>query len=258
MFSLFVVSMLLIYEISAFSHSTSLKSVKKYQEVDHKTLAMSSIDEKKELLGIKKKKRKSWPPPPEDTLVLTGDVCSLMIYCFMDHLLDSSLSEESVLHSLVTSSSTSIQVPSWSDASLHNFGSSLLREILNQQQIAKIGTFANAEHVSPHYTPCLKSAGISFILLTSCWILSGYFNRSFSLQNTIAANPNDALKITLRTWIFTALMVFGVALGTSRLCGCEYLGTVGLSKSDVEFIVDSLTVLATWRFIVATMLNGPF
>lgn len=222
---------------------------------------MSSIEEtekkRKEHLGIKKK-QESWrdvfPPPPEDTIVLTGDVFSLMIYCFMESATTSFLSEDNILHTLVTSSSTSIQLPVWSDVLKNNFGSSLLREIMNTQQIANIGTFANAEQTVPHFAPCFQSAGISFILLTSCWLLSGYFNKSFSYNNTIGCNPNEAVKVTFKTWIFSAMLVFGASLMSGKICGCEFFP--GLSKSDVEFILDSASVLVVWRFMVASMLNS--
>lgn len=211
----------------------------------------------------KKKKSKSWretlPPLPEDHLILSGDIFSLFVYCFMDHITDDFFSEESMLHDLVISSPQSIQVPVWSDASLHNFGSSLLREIMNQQQIANIGSSArlNLENMPiPHLVPIFLSPGISFVVFTSAWILSGYFNRSFSLSNTIECDPRQALNIVLKTWIFTAAIVGVAAFISEQIWGSEFLGNIWMSKSDVEFIIDSLTVLAWWRFIVASMFGS--
>lgn len=229
-------------------------------------LSMSSIPEEDEIdtYGFHKKKTppKSWrdslPPMPEDHIVLTGDIFSLFVYCNMDHITDDLFSEDSMLHALVTSSPNSIQVPVWSDASLHNFGSSLLREIMNQQQIAHIGpSLLNPENVPiPHYTPIFLSPGISFVLFTTAWIISGFFNRSFSLRNTLQCDPAQAVNIVFQTWIFTAAMMFIVALVSGQMCGCDFIGSVGMSKSDVEFILDSLTVLAVWRFTLASMMNA--
>jgi len=210
----------------------------------------------------KKKKSKSWrdalPPMPEDHIILTGDIFSLFVYCFMDHITDDIFSEDSMLHALVTSSPQSIQVPVWADIS-NNFGSSLLREIMNQQQIAHIGNSAllNPDNVPiPHYVPIFLSPGVSFVLFTSAWILSGYFNRSFSFSNGIQSDPAQAINIVFKTWIFTAAMMFSIALLSGQICGCDFIGSVGMSKSDIEFIFDSLTVLAVWRFVVASMLNA--
>ena len=77
------------------------------------------------------------PPMPEDYIILTGDIFSLFVYCFMDHATDDMFSEDSMLHALAASSSKGITLPVWSDVS-SNFGSSLLREIMNQQQIAHL------------------------------------------------------------------------------------------------------------------------
>jgi len=229
-------------------------------------LAMSSNDDEiatTDSFGFyNKKKESNWrdalPPLPEDHLILTGDIFSLFTYCFMDHITDDLFSEDSILHALVTSTPQSIKVPVWSDASLHNFGSSLLREIMNQQQIAHIGSSSllSLDNMPiPHHVPLFHQPGVAFVFFTSAWILSGYFNRSFSLSNTIQCDPRQALNIVFKTWIFTAAIMFGIAWISGQICGCDILGTVGFSKSDVEFIFDSLTVLAVWRFVVASMLN---
>jgi len=236
-----------------------------------KVLSMSTIssseDNKRNMMleELKKKCRESLPPEPEDKFILTGDIASILVYSFMDHVFGSLLSEDCALQSLVASSST--QVPVWSEVSLHNFGSPLLRAILTQQHDAHMdGSFSLEQLSVPHFSPILQSGGISFVVLASCWLLSGYLNRSFLFQNTVGCNPHQAVKITFRTWILAAGMMMTFCLLASGInpCGCETeiaingFALKGLSLSDAEFIFDSLTVLLIWRFLVASLMSALF
>ena len=109
------------------------------------------------------------PPMPEDYIILTGDIFSLFVYCFMDHATDDMFSEDSMLHALAASSSKGITLPVWSDVS-SNFGSSLLREIMNQQQIAHIGNSVNPDNMPiPHYAPIFLSPGM---ILSKKWVFN--------------------------------------------------------------------------------------
>lgn len=127
-----------------------------------------------------------------------------------------------------------------------------------EQADAQIGTtLAMAAQDVPHYAPCLASAGISAVLFGSCWLLAGYINSAFSYKNTILCKPDQALIVTGKTWLMFATMMVLLTLTSDHLfCGCNKLG--GLSQSDAAFIFDSLSVLITWRFMVATILGGGF
>jgi len=193
------------------------------------------------------------PPFPEDKLVLGGDVASLFMYSFLDHIATSSFSEEETIATLIYTPK-SFLVPVWSDSSLHNFGSSLIRAINTEQHMAHISSQV-VETTQYHYAPCLDSVGTSAVILATCWLIAGYFNKAFSYENTMLCSPNRALMVTGRTWLCAAVMVGSLALLSDNFfCGCNKIG--GLSKADIEFIFDSLSVITLWRFSVASILGG--
>eukprot|EP00586_Coscinodiscus_wailesii_P019238 CAMPEP_0172495376 /NCGR_PEP_ID=MMETSP1066-20121228/69025_1 /TAXON_ID=671091 /ORGANISM="Coscinodiscus wailesii, Strain CCMP2513" /LENGTH=224 /DNA_ID=CAMNT_0013266999 /DNA_START=430 /DNA_END=1104 /DNA_ORIENTATION=+ len=198
------------------------------------------------------KLRDRLPPFPENEIILYGDIIALFVYAFLDHFAASSLSEESTIASF-TSSSTSFLVPVWSDASQHNAGVSLISKMMTEQRDALISS--SFVPMAVHYSPCLAPAGVAAVLFGACWLVAGYFNGAFEYKNTFMCKPDQALIVTGRTWVMFASMMVGLALLSDNLfCGCNKLG--GLSQSDAAFIFDSLTVLITWRFMAAWMLNG--
>lgn len=195
------------------------------------------------------------PPGPEDYIVLGGDIAALFTYSFLDKLVASTVITESQ-PSFTTPDS--LLIPVWSDIASHNFGQSFLSAVFTEQQTAQIGNAAAAaaamDVLNIHHAPCLDSFGISSVLLVSCWLVSGYFNRAFSYQNTVSCEPRHALIVTSKTWIYSAVMVLGVSYWSSN-CFCPNT-VAGLTSADTDFIFDTFSVLAIWRFMAAAVLGG--
>lgn len=195
------------------------------------------------------------PPKPEDFIVLGGDIAVLYTYSFLDHVITSIAISETKAS---VTAPDSLLIPVWSDVASHNFGQSFLSAVLTERQIAQIGDTAAAaaaiDFQNIHRAPCLDSFGISTVLLVSCWLVSGYFNRAFSYQNTISCDPRHALLVASKTWIFSAAMMVGVAYWSSN-CFCPNT-VAGLTPTDTEFIFDTFTVLVMWRFMAAVTLGN--
>lgn len=195
------------------------------------------------------------PPTPEDFIVLGGDVAALFTYTFLDRAITSFAIFESRPS---FTEPDAFLVPVWSDVSSQNFGESFLSAVLSEQQLAQIGQNPSAAAVAMdlqniHHAPCLESFGLTAVLLVSCWLVSGYFNKAFLFQNTISCAPSHAIVVTGKTWLLTAAMMVGLACW-SGFCFCPN-HTVSLSKTDAEFIFDTFTVLVTWRYMVSLVLG---
>lgn len=220
------------------------------------SLSMSSIPEP--MQRNKEKKEFRLPPPPEDFIVLGGDILALFTYALLDHVITALMVSEA--QDLYTAPDA-LNIPVWSDVMSNNFGPSLLTAITAQQQMADIGDSAiiaeNEVMLSAHhYAPCLETFGLSAVLLGTCWIVSGYFNRAFEYKNTISCDTSHAVVVAGRTWIFTAAMMVGLAVWSdTAFCGCLE-NARGLTKADTDFIFDSFSVLVTWRFVASSLLGG--
>jgi len=193
------------------------------------------------------------PPTPEDYIVLGGDVVALFTYAFLDHALASLVISES---KPTFTEPDSLLVPVWSDISTHNFGQSFLEAVLSEQQMAQMGgnqAVLDLQQSIPHYAPCLNSFGVSSVVLVSCWLLSGWFNRAFCYQNTISCEPSHAILVTGKTWVYAATMMVGLAYWSSN-CFCPN-HTAGMSTSDADFIFDTFTVLVMWRYMASLVLG---
>lgn len=224
--------------------------------------AMQNNNDNTDSQALEKKKsfKFSLPPPPEDHIVLGGDIIALFTYTFLDHLIAALLLEDA--YKLYTEPNA-LQLPVWSDVASNNFGPSLLSAITAQQQMANIGDSAaivdTTEALLSHhyYAPCLETFGVSSVLLGTCWLISGYLNEAFEYKNTVLCHPSHAIIVTGRTWIFTAMMMLGVAMWSDKaFCGCLDNVRV-LTKADMAFIFDSFSVLVAWRF-VASLILGSF
>lgn len=195
------------------------------------------------------------PPAPEDYIVLGGDLLALFTYSFLDKAVTSMIISESQ-PSFTTPDS--LLIPVWSDVATHNSGQAFLSAVFTEQQMAQIGdtaaTAAAMDISNIQHAPCLDSFGLSSVLLVSCWLVSGYFNRAFAYENTISCEPRHALIVTSKTWIYSAAMVVGVAYWSSN-CFCPNT-VAGLSTADTEFIFDTFSILAIWRFMAAVVLGG--
>eukprot|EP00978_Attheya_sp_CCMP212_P044744 scaffold320826_cov53-Attheya_sp.AAC.2 len=207
--------------------------------------------------SYKEWKKKYLPPLPEDQLVLSGDVASLFLYSFLDHTMNdlyvsmkntpdvASQTFASALDpSLLGDMAPVSQLPVWFDPVHSAFGPLLTAAL-------------PVEHIV--YAPAIASAGLSAVVMTSCWLISGYVNEAFSFRNTLGCTTMHALFVTLRTWILATFMLVVVAVGSDTAMGIlDSVGSPsigGLTQADADYIFDSFSVLVVWRFIFNSMLG---
>jgi len=185
----------------------------------------------------------SLPPSPEDQLIMMGDIVALFVYSFLDHTLNEVFIEQTLQgHSEYLDPLGELagsQTPVWFDALHSTQSQEYLLSILSLPQV--------------YYSPIIGTAGAAFVLLTSCWLLSGWMSGAFLFRNTLECKTSDALIITVKTWLSTCGIMVGLAFLTNHLM---FDGVPGLlTKADADYIFDSLTVLMTWRFLVSYMLG---
>jgi hypothetical protein len=215
----------------------------------------------------KRKPSFSWrdllPPPPEDQLILMGDITMIMLYSFSSHVLNNMIVEsvfdksESLQDALNVldplGEIVTLQAPVWTDASMTN---QVL--MVNAQQ-----------SLSQHWCPLFSTAGAASVALCSAWLFAGWVHRAFLFQNTLDCDTTQALNKTLQTWMSTAGLLLLMVLTSNSIisnvpllqswlgcanCGQDYL----LTKADSLYIIDSLTVLLSWRFIASVMLSSTY
>lgn len=214
-------------------------------------LRMSSIPDEDRM------KRLKLPPLPEDPIALGGDIVALFVYSYLDHTINEAFAAEAEnVADLVIADPTTVALeatdsgllPVWFDMDhLHTFGHNWLADS------------------SPNllYAPAIADSGLAFVALSTSWLLCGYFSGAFLSANTLDCTSSTALKVTLRTWVGTALLMVVLALGSDALWGwldgnwnaLSAPARGGLTKADADFIGDSLTVLAFWRFMFNWMLG---
>jgi len=230
-----------------------------------KSRSKSQLFMSSSIASKKNKKHDFLPPPPEDRLTMSGDVASLFLYSFLDHSVNEAYVEMITNEGLeatksvdpfgdftsvggsAASSSLGSGLPVWFDT---------VHTLVPPEQITQI---LNIPDVS--YAPALQSAGASSVLLTTCWLLSGYITQAFRFDNTLDCSTHRMLTVTGKTWILcTALMVM-LALTSDwfvgTVCGClETPSLHGLHKADADYIFDSLTVIVTWRTMISLLLGS--
>lgn len=235
------------------------------------TLKMSTLDpEENKFEELFSKVTRKLPPPPEDQLSLAGDVACLFLYTFIDHFVNSmynvylnspdtivKLSAYSAIESVSVATSevsTSIlggdmaskSLPVWFDTlSAAPFGNVPLTSALPLEH-----------HIT--YSPAIATGGMASVLLCSAWLVSGYFTGAFRFKNTFTASPSKAVLITAKTWVFSSLIMLGVAYGSDSLIGCVDClhKSVGITKADADFIFDSLSVVLIWRYILSSFFGS--
>lgn len=240
---------------------------------NNKKLYMSSIDrdnDEKDLRG----RLKSWihsalPPPPEDQLTFSGDVGSIFLYTFLDHavngMYDDWLNSPEVL--VGQSASAALESSFAASADLSN---SLTQTPLTGNSfpvwfdLTNSAPFGNiplssalpiAHHI--HYAPAIQTAGMASVLLATTWMICGYFTGAFKFKNTLECSPTKAITATALNWFFTCVVMFAIAYASDSFVGsidCLHK-SVGLTKADEDFILDSLTVLMVWRFTLNSVLG---
>jgi hypothetical protein len=181
------------------------------------------------------------PPSPEDQLIMTGDIAALFVYSFMDHTMNELYVEQAlvgkgdILDPLGDLSKS--QIPVWFD-SLHTAVSE--KHLLTLLGLPDI-----------YYSPLICHAGAASVILSCCWLASGWLSGAFLFRNTLDCKGDQALLVTFKTWMLTCAIMVAFCMGSDVL----WFQQSGLTKADADYIFDSLTVLITWRFIVNTMLG---
>ena len=215
------------------------------------------------------------PPPPEDQLTMSGDVFALFLYSFMDHSMNDLYKD--ILTNSGTDSARSLDP-------LNEFGTSThilpvwfdhVHTLLPPDQLLTLLAIPNV-----NYAPLLQAAGTASVVMTTCWLLAGWWSGAFLLRNTLECHISRMLIVTGQTWLITTLVMCALAygsdaalllLGDGTYCSSSSstaLGAAGgaclagptavggLTKADVDYIFDSLTVLITWRFMVSALFGG--
>jgi len=185
---------------------------------------------------------KNLPPAPENFLVLGGDVAALFTYSFLDHYLNHISS--SILAKEAAEAIVGIHAV-WMDAMPPEF-------LIAMQQAAAA---ASSSSTIITYAPAFHHAGICSVLFASCWLLSGYFHRAFSYDNTIFCSPVRAVLLAGRTWIFTAGAMLAIAFLSDIFASDLQYQVGGITRADADYIFDSLAVIVSWRFMIATILG---
>jgi hypothetical protein len=187
------------------------------------------------------------PPAPEDQFVLIGDLLSLSVYGITDHLVCQSFSHYLVSHTdqhqlftdMVADSDATLHAPVWWEA--------------GSPQAANVLQATLESHMVAHYSPLLEPMGQATTLLAAAWLLAGWFHRAFLFQNTLECPTDQALTVTARTWLTTCVILFGLVGISQALMGGD---VASFERGDVDYIVDSLTVLVLWRFMASWLLGG--
>ena len=223
------------------------KSTSMYRSTLTKPLKMSSIPDEDEYptpRSIFKSVKESLPPLPEDHIALSGDVVAVFVYSYLDHTAHDLCEEATrmdVGEYLTTIDSVNAPpLPVWFDVThINDFG----------HWLADYSSSAS-------YAPAIASGGLAFVVMATCWIVSGYFSGAFLMKNTLECDSKNALLVTGKTWFIMAVLMVGFALGSDALW--QELDMIhplsdpargGLTKSDADYIFDSLSVLAFWRWI---------
>lgn len=208
------------------------------------------------------------PPPPEDQFIMTGDLFVLFFYAYSSHSINDAI-VESVLRS---SDSVQMAVRALDPAgALVTMQNPVWVQTQNQPAVDHALVVTAQEAFLNHWGPLFSTEGSAAVALCTCWMLAGWLHRAFLFQNSVHCRADEALQKTLETWVTTAVLVGGLAVGTNAvvhhvpflqtlLCvncrgdggGASFLS---LTKADGMFIVDSMSVLIAWRFIANRMLN---
>jgi len=197
------------------------------------------------------------PPKPEDQFVMTGDLLSLCVYGFTDHFFCQTVSRMMVAQTLsdpthhlshaaastleANGASTNImlQTPVWLDMN-SPYTNQVLESNLSRQLVTQ-------------YSPLLEPMGQATCLLVACWLLAGWVHGAFLSKNTLDCSTERALMVTAQTWMSTCLLCFGIVMSSQAICGCDHFYLV--TRGDLDYILDSSTVLVMWRFLASYLLG---
>lgn len=233
-------------------------------------LGMSSLRQRKSDEATPKKLASSLatklPPPPEDQLSMIGDIGCLFLYSFLDHFVNKLYDKWMNSPDTIDFLSASAAIESSSAASLE-YSSNLISGGLSSSSLpvwfdayssAPFGTIplSSALPLEHHitYAPAIEAAGMASVLMCCSWLVSGYFTGAFRYKNTVECTTDHAILVTAKTWIFSSLIMLGIAWLSDSAVGCVNClhKSVGITKADADYIFDSLSVLLTWRYILSS------
>ncbi len=231
-------------QLSAF-HTQSLNRLSVFSINKHSPLQMSDVPREE---NEKDDERNAFqhivysfklPPPPEDLFVLTGDVLALSVYGLADHIVSQEMTHQMVFDSpnpmeLQQKMAADWGPPVWLD-STHSYHQHVLQVTLSDKLVT-------------HYSPLLEPTSVAVCLLLASWLLSGWWHQAFAIETMRNAEQN--LYKTGQTWLTsTAILVSIVAI--SHLI----VEPVIFTKGDISFLLDTLTVMAMWRFMVSWIID---
>ena len=179
------------------------------------------------------------PKAPEDSMALSGDIGALFLYSYFDHFANHAYSKYIVLsHEAAVKEYGPNSV--WLD---HNALPAVL-EPLHWSDL-------------PCYSTALTHAGICSVLMVTTWLISGYINGAFLFENTVMCDARRSLVVTGRSWVMSCALMIGFAMIYNTVCGCPSSHSIALSltRTDADFIFDSLSVLVTWRFVINSIFS---
>lgn len=202
------------------------------------------------------------PPPPEDQLSFAGDIGTIFFYTFIDHTVNGMYDEWLNSPEVLVSKSASAAIESSFAASVDLSTSITQTPMIGNSfpvwfDLANSAPFGNiplssalpiAHHIQ--YAPALDTTGMASVLLASTWIVCGYFTGAFEFKNTLDCSLNKTVLATAKNWFFTCVVMLAIAYGSDSLVGSidGLHKSIGLTRADEDFILDSLTVLLAWRF----------
>lgn len=239
--SFFLLSLFwLPFDLLAFS---TLQITRKHSSVRQSPLYMSDVprhendDQSNEKQNAPNKISDFWkpPPPPEDLFVLTGDILALSVYGLADHIVSQHMTHQMVFDSQKNTMELQQMAsdwgpPVWLDPT-HSFHQHVLQVTLSDKLVS-------------HYSPLLEPTGVAVCLLLSSWLLAGWWHEAFAIETTRSAERN--LFKTGQTW----LTCTGLLVGLVAISHLIMEPVILFTKGDVSFLLDTLTVMAIWRFMV--------
>jgi hypothetical protein len=216
------------------------------------------IDVQKEIRKYEEEIVKNLPPKPEDMIVMIGDLLSLAVYGFFDHFISNDLMTANV-NRANTPAKLSVLLEKFSPAAStaidteHLLSTPVWVDSAVTPNLSQIYQITVSDQIVTHYSPLLQQTGLAVTILASCWLLSGWFHEAFLYKHTLLCRTDDALVITAKTWLTCSLLLFTLTAFSHYVCGCDSI--LSYTRGDIDFIVDSLSVLTMWRFLVSSLLG---
>ena len=95
------------------------------------------------------------------------------------------------------------------------------------------------------------------VLFGTTWMVCGYFTGAFKYKNTLECSPSRAILVTALNWFCTCVIMLSIAYSSDLLIGeIDALHkSVGLTRADVDYILESLSALLVWRYTLNLILG---